>query len=108
MKKLFSAILTVAILTLSTVPVFAATTPYACPNGNIECEQNGACLTDGTCINHETCVENGVCQYPQGCPNGGVPKGDGTGSRNEVRGGGHGGGHGRGNGAGHCGGGRNR
>lgn len=106
MKKLFAAILTAVMLTLTAVPALAAATPYVCPNGNAACVENGACLTGGACVNHTTCVADGVCQYPAGCPNGGVPKRDGT----AMHGRGHGGGHGRGNGtgSGHCGGGRNR
>lgn len=104
MKRTLTAILTVAVLALTAVPSFAVTAPYVCPNGNAACVQNGACLANGACATHETCVENGICKYPQGCPKGGVPKRDGTGGPNGVRGGGHG----RGHGASHCGGGRDR
>lgn len=87
MKKIFATILTAAMLTLTAIPAFAATTPYTCPNGNAACVENGACLADGTCINHETCTAD------------------------DMHGHGHGrGGHGRdnSNSAGHCGRGRNR
>lgn len=98
MKKILATILAVGVTALMSVSAFAAEpAAFICPNGYADCTQNGTCLNNGTCVNHESCVANGVCQFPENCPNGGVPKSDGTGYQN----GGH---HGRGQGRGQHGG----
>lgn len=71
MKKLFATVLVAGMMLFTSASAFAAepAAPFVCPNGNA------------------ACISSGECLYPENCPNGGVPKRDGTGMR---RGGGHG------------------